>query len=61
MRSYLPKWRKNIVYSNSNSAKKKYGGGVLLELSHELDYLQWIFSSVKKINYSIVKKFQTLK
>ena len=59
--SYLPKWRKNIVYSNSNSAKKKYGGGVLLELSHELDYLQWIFSSVKKINYSIVKKISNLK
>jgi predicted dehydrogenase len=59
--SYLPKWRKNIVYSNSNSAKKKYGGGVLLELSHELDYLQWIFSNVKKINYAIVKKISNLK
>ena len=24
--SYLPDWRKNINYSRSSSAKKKYGG-----------------------------------
>ena len=40
--SYLPNWRKNIPYYLSNSADKK-GGGVLLELSHEIDYLTWIF------------------
>ena len=37
--SYLPEWRKNINYKDSNSAKKKFGGGLLLELSHELDYI----------------------
>ena len=43
--SYLPNWRKGVDYSKSNTAKRKYGGGALLELSHELDYLQskgWI-------------------
>ena len=59
--SYLPNWRKNVVYSKSNSAKKKYGGGVLLELSHELDYLQWIFNDVRKLNYALVKKISNLK
>ncbi len=59
--SFLPHWRKNVDYSQSNSAKRKHGGGVLLELSHELDYLQWIFKDVIKINYSIIKKISNLK
>tara|TARA_X000001036_G_scaffold47368_1_gene37890 strand:+ start:2756 stop:3676 length:921 start_codon:yes stop_codon:yes gene_type:complete len=59
--SYLPSWRKNIIYSKSNSAKKAHGGGVLLELSHEIDYLQWIFKRVTNLNYAIVKKVSNLK
>ena len=60
-KSYLPNWRKNIDYSKSNSAKKSYGGGVLLELSHEIDYINWLFGGIKKINYSKVKKISNLK
>ena len=37
--SYLPSWRKDTDYKKSVSAKKKLGGGVLLELSHDIDYL----------------------
>ena len=33
--------KKNYQYSVS--AQKKLGGGALLELSHELDYINWIF------------------
>ena len=40
--SFLPSWRKNIDYQSSVSAKKSLGGGVLLELSHEIDYLIWL-------------------
>ena len=59
--SYLPNWRKNINYIKSNSAKKIYGGGALLELSHEIDYFQWIFKKIKKINYTMIRKISKLK
>lgn len=42
---YLPDWRPAINYRNSVSARKELGGGVLLELSHEIDYLLWLFGS----------------
>lgn len=35
--SWLPDWRKNLNYNQSVSVKKNLGGGVLLELSHEID------------------------
>jgi len=39
-------WRKDKKYSEGVSAKKSLGGGALLELSHEFDYLSWIFGKV---------------
>jgi predicted dehydrogenase len=44
--SYLPNWRPGIDYKNSVSASQSLGGGALLELSHELDYYQWIFGNL---------------
>ena len=59
-KSFLPKWRKNVHYSKSNSSKRSYGGGALLELSHELDYLQWLFGKIKKIEFSKLRKISNL-
>jgi predicted dehydrogenase len=39
---YLPQWRPAANYLDSVSANKALGGGALLELSHELDYAQWL-------------------
>lgn len=56
--SYLPVWRKNLNYIHSNSSG--YGGGALLELSHELDYAQYIFGNIKKIYFNLVNKISNI-
>ena len=47
---YLPDWRRDVDYRQSVSAQRKFGGGVLLELSHELDLLSWIFGDICSVS-----------
>ena len=52
----LKDWRSTVHYSKSVSAKKSLGGGVLRELSHDIDYIIWLFGKIKWIKSSIYKK-----
>ncbi|WP_026952143.1 Gfo/Idh/MocA family protein [Algoriphagus mannitolivorans] len=46
---YLPDWRPHEDYRLGSSAKISAGGGVLLDLVHEFDYLHWLLGKAKMI------------
>lgn len=46
---YLPDWRPGVRYQDSVSAREALGGGALLELSHEIDYLYWMFGAPARL------------
>ncbi len=50
--SYLPNWRKNTDHLEHYSAFRSKGGGVILELSHEIDYMCYLLGGIKdfKVN-----------
>ena len=46
---YLPAWRTGVDYRHCYSAKKEEGGGVLRDLSHEIDYAVWLCGPAHKV------------
>jgi len=46
---YLPGWHPWEDYRQGYSARQDLGGGVVLTLSHPLDYLRWLFGDVEAL------------
>lgn len=46
---HLPSWRPGTDYTKCYSTSKAQGGGVLRDLSHELDYINWIAGGWKRV------------
>ena len=42
---YLPEWRPGSDYRSGYSASRASGGGVLRDLSHEIDYTLWLLGA----------------
>lgn len=53
---YLPSWRADKDYRQGVTANKNLGGGALLELSHEIDYLRWIFGEVEWVMSTLTRQ-----
>ncbi len=47
---YLPDWHPWEDYRQGYAARKDLGGGVVLTLTHPLDYLRWLFGEVRGLS-----------
>ncbi len=56
---YLPDWRPGSDYRNGVTAQFDLGGGVLLELSHDIDYVLWMLGLPDRVT-AVGGKFSNL-
>lgn len=47
---YLADWRSGSDYRRGVSARAELGGGAVLELSHELDYVRWLCGEIESVS-----------
>lgn len=54
--SFYPLWRPGGDYLKIYSANLKLGGGVVFDLSHEIDYITYLLGSVNKLSGNFSKR-----
>ena len=57
--SYLPDWHPHEDYRKGYAGNRKLGGGIILTMIHDIDYLYWMFGNPKSI-FSISGRFSDL-
>jgi len=58
--SWLPEWRPEADYRKTVSSQRLLGGGVLLELSHELDMARYLFGAIEPL-FATIQNISSLK
>jgi predicted dehydrogenase len=56
---YLPYWRPNDDYRRGYGAKRSMGGGIVLDASHEIDYVRHFLGEVEEV-FAVCKKLSDL-
>jgi len=56
---YLPYWRSYEDYRTGYGAKKEMGGGIVLDASHEIDYVRMLAGEVDEV-FAVCKKLSKL-
>jgi predicted dehydrogenase len=46
---YLPDWRPWQDYRQSYTARRELGGGIILDASHEIDYMLWLLGKPREL------------
>jgi predicted dehydrogenase len=60
MGQFLPDWRPWQDYRQSYTARKELGGGIILDGSHEIDYVLWLVNSIPTDIKSVYEKVSDL-
>lgn len=56
---FLPEWRPGRDYRSTSSASRSAGGGVLRDLSHDLDLVDYLFGRITSV-FGLIGKYGSL-